>query len=499
MHAAVSTAANKTSSPAGAIPDALLIGGTWRREASGGRIELIEPATEQVWCAVPAAGKPEIDDAVASAGEAFRTAAWARISPRERSNALFRLAELIRQHADELALLEARNVGKPLGSARWEILAGARCFEYYAGAIPRFVGETLPVSGQGFDYTLHVPIGVVAAIVPWNFPFCMACWKCAPALATGNAVILKPASLTPLTALALGQLAEQAGIPAGIFQVIAGRGSLVGDYLVSHPGVRKIAFTGETTTGARILKLAADDIKRVSLELGGKSPNIVFADADWEAAAAAAPMAVFDNTGQDCCARSRVLIEASIYDRFVEALVSATRALVVGDPLDAQTQIGPMVSQAQRETVEGYLQLARQEGGRILCGGERPKSPGFYLTPAVVEGLPNESRTCQEEIFGPVACVLPFRNEREAIELANASIYGLSGSLWTRDLERALRVARAVETGVLSVNTNSSVYQEAPFGGFKRSGVGRDLGIEAMRLYTEVKNVFIRVNEEAGG
>ena len=323
----------------------------------------------------------------------------------------------------------------------------------------------------------------------------MACWKVAPALATGNAVLLKPASLTPLSALLLGQIAHDAGLPPGILQVLAGRGAEVGDYLVSHPLVRKIAFTGETTTGARIMKLAADDIKRVSLELGGKSPNIVFADADVEAAATAGPMAVFDNTGQDCCARSRVLVETSVYDKFVEAFVARTRQLKVGDPLQDGTDIGPLVSAAQRERVEQYLQLARDEGGRILCGGDRPVGAGHYLHPAVIDNLPNSARTCQEEIFGPVACIIPFRTEQEAIALANDTIYGLSASLWTRDLERALRVARAVEAGVLSINTNSSVYQEAPFGGFKRSGFGRDLGMEALRLYTEVKNIFIRIPE----
>jgi betaine-aldehyde dehydrogenase len=351
------------------------------------------------------------------------------------------------------------------------------------------------VGSAGFDYTLRIPVGVVAAIVPWNFPFVMACWKCAPALVTGNAVILKPASLTPLTALELGRLGQEAGIPPGIFQVITGPGGKIGDHLVTHPGVRKIAFTGETATGSRILKLAADDVKRVSLELGGKSPNIVFADADWELAARTSPMAVFGNTGQDCCARSRVLVEASIYDRFLEAFVAATHEIIVGDPLDPAAHLGPMVSKGQRETVESYLKLAKEEGGRIVCGGDRPLDKGFYLAPTVVDQLPSQARTCQEEIFGPVACVLPFRDEREAIELANDTHYGLSGSLWTKDLERALRVARAVETGVLSVNTNSSVYIEAPFGGFKRSGFGRDLGTEAMRLYTEIKNVFIRVPE----
>jgi len=477
------------------IPDSMLINGQWRAEASGGRLQLVEPATEKPWCEVPAAGRQEIDEALSAAANAFRQADWANASPQHRAVVLFRLAALIREHAEELAVLESRNVGKPIADSRGEALAGATCFEYYAGAISRFWGETIPVAGGGFDYTLRLPLGVVAAIVPWNFPFLMACWKSAPALATGNAVVLKPASLTPLTALALGRLVMEAGVPAGIFQVIPGRGSEIGDLLVGHPLVRKIAFTGETATGVRIMKVAADDVKRVSLELGGKSPNIVFADADLQEAANAAPLAVFGNAGQDCCARSRVLVEAPAYETFLDAFVEATKGLVVGDPLQEATQVGPMVSAAQRERVEGYIDLARREGGRIVCGGRRPREPGFYIAPTIIDGLDSAARTCQEEIFGPVACVMPFCDEQQAVELANDTAYGLSGSLWTRDLERALRVARAVESGVLSVNTNASVHIEAPFGGFKRSGFGRDLGMEAMRLYTEVKNVFVSVKE----
>ncbi|MGD9648346.1 MAG: aldehyde dehydrogenase [Pirellulales bacterium] len=479
------------------FPKALLIDGKLRPEATGGRLRLIEPATEQLLCEVPAAGKPEVDEALEAASRAFATARWARIPAPQRSAILLKVAALIRDHADRLAELEARNAGKPIGDARWEINAGARCFEYYAGAVSALLGETIPTSGEGFDYTLRVPVGVVAAIVPWNFPFLMACWKVAPALVTGNAVVLKPASLTPLSALELGRLALEAGVPPGILQVLAGPGSEIGDYLVSHSGVRKIAFTGETTTGARIMKLAADDLKRVSLELGGKSPNIIFADADVDAAAAAAPMSVFANTGQDCCARSRVLVEATVYEQFVERFVAATRELVVGEPLDDKTQIGPMVSANQRERVEAYIDEARHNGARVLVGGDRTRAKGWYLAPTILDGLDSHARACQEEIFGPVACVIPFRDEAEAIQLANDTQYGLAGSLWTRDLERGLRVARAVETGVLSVNTNSSVYQEAPFGGFKRSGFGRDLGLDAMRLYTETKNVFIRVRESS--
>jgi len=475
------------------ITNSMVIGGKLYSKGSAGRIELIEPATEKVWNQVPIVGKKEVDEALEAAARAFTKTGWSAANPAKRTEALYKLSNLIRENAEELSVLEARNVGKPIGDARWEINAGARCFEYYAGGISRFYGETIPVANDGFDYTLRVPVGVVAAIVPWNFPFLMACWKVAPALAAGNAVVLKPASLTPLSALGLGQLAMQAGVPEGILQVICGRGGDIGDYIVSHKLVNKITLTGETSTGTHIVKLAADDIKRVSLELGGKSPNIIFADADIEAAAKAAPMCVFANTGQDCCARSRVLVEKPAYDKFLDIFVEATKQIVIGKPLDESTQIGPMVSAKQRESVEGYIDLAKKEGGRVLCGDNRPMEPGYYLSPTIIDGLDSSARTCQEEIFGPVACVIPFETEQQAIKLANDTDYGLSASLWTNDLTRAMRVSRAVRSGVISVNTNSSVFVEAPFGGFKKSGVGRDLGMEAMRLFTEVKNIFISV------
>jgi betaine-aldehyde dehydrogenase len=334
-------------------------------------------------------------------------------------------------------------------------------------------------------------MGVVACIVPWNFPFPIACWKAAPALAAGNCVVLKPASLSPLTALALGELAHRAGLPPGVLQVLPGPGGAVGEALAAHPLIRKVSFTGSTAVGRRIMELAARDLKRVSLELGGKSPNIVFADADWQRAAETSPMSVFANTGQDCCARSRVFVERSVYAPFVERFVAAASKLVVGDPTQPETQLGPLVSADQRATVEEYLSDARANGARFAFGGQRCQPRGCYLEPTVLLDVDKSQRCWREEIFGPVVCIAPFDDERQMLQEVNASPYGLSGSIWTNDLRRALRVARAVESGVLSINSHSSVHVEAPFGGFKQSGLGRDLGMAAMEGYTELKNVYV--------
>jgi acyl-CoA reductase-like NAD-dependent aldehyde dehydrogenase len=334
-------------------------------------------------------------------------------------------------------------------------------------------------------------MGVVAAIVPWNFPFPIACWKAAPALAAGNCVVLKPASLSPLTALKLGELAHAAGLPAGVLQVLSGSGSTIGDALVTHPLIRKISFTGSTAIGRRIMELASRDLKRISLELGGKSPNIVFADADWQRAAETSPMSVFANTGQDCCARSRMFVERGIYEPFVEQFIVATKKLIVGNPAKADTQLGPLVSSGQRATVEEFLADARKRGSRFPCGGGRPHAKGYYLEPTVLLDVGKDDRCWREEIFGPVVCMTPFDDETQMLRDVNVSPYGLSGSLWTNDLRRALRVARRIESGVLSVNSHSSVHAEAPFGGFKQSGLGRDLGMTAMEGYTELKNVYV--------
>jgi betaine-aldehyde dehydrogenase len=461
-------------------------------DGAGGRIAMVNPATEEAWCEVASADGRAVERAVSGARLVF-CHAWRDLAPGKRAEVLFAVARAIRNHAEELAQLDVRSVGKPVSDARDEVALGARVFEYYAGAVGKFFGHTIPVARGGFDFTLRQPMGVVAAIVPWNFPFPITCWKVAPALAAGNCVVLKPAQVSPLSALRLAVLAHEAGLPAGVLQVLPGTGGEVGETLVQHPDVRKVSFTGSTPVGSRIMQLAARDMKRVSLELGGKSPNIVFADADVDQAAAASPMSVFANAGQDCCARSRVFVERSVFDRFVEGFVAATRAIVFGNPAEGRTQVGPLVSSGQRDTVEGYLKTARESRHRCPCGGGRPAemAKGFYVSPTVVLGCEPSDPIWREEVFGPVACIRPFDDEEQMIREVNDSPYGLSGSLWTNDLKRAIRVARRVESGVLSVNSHSSVHVEAPFGGFKQSGIGRDLGMAAMEGYTELKNVYV--------
>lgn len=453
----------------------------------GRRLQLLDPANGEPLTEVGAAGTGEIEDAVAGAQRAFESG-WRDLAPGKRTEILFAVAAKLREHAGEIAFLDMRNIGKPIADAQDEAALGARVFEYYAGAISKFFGETIPVARGGLNFTLRQPMGVIAAIVPWNFPFPIACWKVAPALAAGNCVVLKPASLSPLSALRLGELAHEAGLPAGVLQVVTGAGGAIGDALVGHPLVRKVSFTGSTGIGSRIMVLAARGIQRVSLELGGKSPNIIFADADIDKAASSSPMSVFANAGQDCCARSRVFVERPVFERFVERFVEAMRALKVGQPAEPDTQIGPLVSREQREKVEGYLATARE---REIIGGERIEGPGFFMRPALVLGCEPTDTVWREEIFGPVVCIRPFDDEAAMLREVNDSPYGLSGSVWTNDLKRALRVVRRVESGVLSVNSHSSVHVEAPFGGFKQSGIGRDLGMSALEGYSEVKNVYV--------
>jgi betaine-aldehyde dehydrogenase len=441
---------------------------------------VINPATEQPIAELAAIGVEETDAAVARATAAYP--AWRVVAPNDRARLLRRVATLVEEHHEELARIESQNAGKPISGARGEIGMVAQVFHYYAGAIDKHYGETIPVAG-GIDMTFREPLGVVGLIVPWNFPLNIASWKLGPALACGNTVVLKPAGLTPLSALRLAELILEAGIPEGVVNILAGPGSVVGQRLVEHPDVAKIGFTGSTEVGARIMASAAPQIKRVTLELGGKSANVVFADADLEKAAASAPYAVFDNAGQDCCARSRILVERSAYDRFLSLLVDATRDVKVGDPADDATEMGPLISAAHRETVSSFVE------GEPLYRGEIPDGPGYWFPCTIVEAT-NDDRIAREEVFGPVAAVIPFDDEADAVRIANDTPYGLSGSIWTRDGARAIRVARALDTGVLSINSNSSVRVSTPFGGFKQSGFGRELGMHALAGYSEVKNVY---------
>jgi acyl-CoA reductase-like NAD-dependent aldehyde dehydrogenase len=451
-------------------------------------LEVIEPATERVMAEVSRAGVEETDAAVAAAKGAYP--AWRAVSPADRAALLRRLADAVEAELEELSRLEARNAGKPITDARGEISMVVECFRYYAGAPERLLGKTIPVAG-GVDMTFREPLGVVGLITPWNFPLVIASWKIAPALAAGNTVVLKPAELTPLTALELERIAPEAGIPEGVLNVVAGPGSVCGRRLVEHPDVAKIAFTGSTEVGRGIAAGAAQTIKRVTLELGGKSANVIFADADLEAAAASAPLGVFANAGQDCCARSRILVERSAMDEFIGELERAVKAMHVGDPLSEETQMGPLISEDQLRTVSSYV----TDDDPVAIRGPVPDGPGFYYPPTVLAPMSNSDRAAVEEIFGPVACVIPFEDEAEAISIANDTIYGLSGSIWTGNGARALRVARAIETGVLSINSNSSVRVTTPFGGFKQSGVGRELGPDALDHYTDVKNVFYATEE----
>ena len=447
-------------------------------------LEILNPATEEVVERIEQATAEDADAAVARAKKAFP--AWRDVAPADRSRLLRRLADRLEAERENLAQLESRDTGKPINDARGEMGMVADTFHYYAGMPERLLGDTIPVSG-GVDVTFREPLGVVGLIVPWNFPLTIASWKMAPALAAGNTIVLKPAELTPLTALEFERIAREAGIPEGVVNVLVGPGSVVGQRLVEHEDVAKVAFTGSTAVGRGIMAGASGTIKRVTLELGGKSANVVFADADLERAAASAPMAVFGNAGQDCCARSRILVQKSVFDEFLDRMKPAVEALRVGDPLDEATEMGPLISADHRERVAAYV----PEDAPVAFRGGAPEGSGFWFPPTVLAPVSNEDKAAREEIFGPVVAVIPFSDEDDAVRQANDTPYGLSGSVWTENGAKALRVARRIETGVLSINSNTSVRVATPFGGFKQSGVGRELGPHALDHYTEVKNVYI--------